>query len=78
MAFVIGDRYPEWQGDVVVGALAGQHLRRVDLDADQRPQSQEVLFTGYARFRDVRQAPDGYLYVLTDGADGALLRLEAR
>ncbi len=76
MAFVTGDRYPAWRDDVLVGALAGQHLRRVMLDSDGTVQGQEELFSGFARFRDVRQGPNGYVYLLTDARGGGLYRLE--
>jgi aldose sugar dehydrogenase len=76
MAFVASDRYPGWNGDLLVGALAGTHLRRVDLDRQGRVQGQELLFEGYARFRDVRLGPDGYVYVLTDARQGGLYRVE--
>ncbi len=80
MAFVQSVDFPEWRGDILVGALAGQHLRRVDLDSSGRPVGQEVLFSGFGRFRDVRVAPDGSVYVLTDASrpSGALYRLERR
>lgn len=75
MAFYTGDRFPQWQGDLFVGALAGAHLRRLDLDGD-RVTGQEELLTGLgARIRDVVDGPDGALYVLTDADDGRILRL---
>lgn len=58
-----GDIYPKWRGNIFVGALAKQHLRRVVLKGD-KVVDQEQLFKGWGRFRDVRQGPDGYLYVL--------------
>lgn len=76
MTFVTSERYAPWRGDLLVGALAGRHLRRIDLDQADRPRAQEALFRGFARIRDVRQAPDGYIYVLTDGDRASLLRLE--
>ncbi|MFW5827304.1 MAG: PQQ-dependent sugar dehydrogenase [Alkalispirochaeta sp.] len=76
LTFVTGSRYPDWQNDALVGALAGQHLRRVILDADGSVQGQEELFSGFARFRDVRQGPSGYVYVLTDARQGGVFRLE--
>lgn len=76
MAFVTSDRYPDWQGDLLVGALAGRHLARIDLQ-DGRVVGEEKLLTDLnERIRDVRQGPDGYLYVLTDSNDGRLLRLQ--
>jgi glucose/arabinose dehydrogenase len=76
LAFVTGDRYPQWRDDALVGALAGRHLRRVELDRDGSVGRQEELFTGFARFRDVRLGPDGYVYVLTDERRGGLYRVE--
>jgi aldose sugar dehydrogenase len=75
MAVYTGDRFPNWRGDVFAGALAGRHLRRVRFDGT-RVVEQERLLDDVARIRDVRVGPDGYLYVLTDAPDGALLRLE--
>lgn len=75
MAFLTSDRYPGWLGSVFVGALRGESLRRLELDGN-RVAGEEVLLSGAnARIRDVRQGPDGLLYVLTDSADGQLLRL---
>lgn len=76
MAFYDGDLFPQWRGDLFVGALAGRHLRRLELDGDEVT-GQEVLLRDLgARIRDVRSGPDGFLYLLTDSATGALLRLE--
>jgi glucose/arabinose dehydrogenase len=76
MAFVTSDLYPEWKGDILVGALAAQHLARVDLQ-DGKVVGEEKLLTDLGeRIRDVRQGPDGYIYVLTDSDDGRLLRLK--
>jgi len=75
MTFVTSDLFPEWQGSLLVGALAGQHLARVELDGTTVT-GEEQLLTGLGeRIRDVRQGPDGAIYVLTDSGDGSLLRL---
>lgn len=76
MAFLSGEVYPEWSGNLFVGALAGQHVARLTLEGG-KVVSEEKLFEGYARFRDVRIGPDGVLYLLTDeGAPrGRLLRV---
>lgn len=76
MTFVASSRYPGWNGDLLVGALAGTHLRHVELDSRGRVQGQTSHFEGYARFRDVRLGPDGYVYVLTDARPGGLYRVE--
>lgn len=74
MTFVTGDRYPGWQGNLLVGALAGQHVARLVLDGTRFVAS-EKLFEGTARFRDVVQGPDGLIHVLTDDGtpDGRLM-----
>jgi aldose sugar dehydrogenase len=64
MAFYTGDRYPEWKGNLFVGALVQKHLARLVFDGEVR--EEERLYDGRARIRDVRQGPDGYLYILTD------------
>lgn len=76
MAFVTGDTYPDWRGNLLVGALRGQHLARLVLDGEQVV-AQEKLLSGLGeRIRDVRQGPDGFIYVLTDSDDGRLIRLK--
>jgi glucose/arabinose dehydrogenase len=71
-----GDRFPAWRGDLFVAALVEQSVRRIDLDSDGRVVAQEALFTELkARLRDVRAAPDGLLYVLTDGPAGKVVRV---
>ncbi|MCU0791875.1 MAG: PQQ-dependent sugar dehydrogenase [Opitutaceae bacterium] len=75
LAFYTGDAFPQWRGDLFSGALKRKEVRRVDLDAEGRVLAQESLPIG-ARVRDVRQGPDGHLYVLTDEKAGRLLRIE--
>ncbi|MBT9489764.1 MAG: PQQ-dependent sugar dehydrogenase [Rubrivivax sp.] len=78
MAFLTSERYPGWQGNLFVGALRGQALVRLTLEGD-RVTGEERLFTREAlRVRDVRQGPDGLLYLLSGGADGQLLRVLPR
>jgi glucose/arabinose dehydrogenase len=76
MAFYTGDKFPAWNGDLFVGALAGKHLRRLELDGEVVMEQEELLKDRNERIRDVRMGPDGYLYVLTDESNGKLLRLE--
>jgi glucose/arabinose dehydrogenase len=75
MAFYTGKRFPQWTGNLFVGALVLKHLRRLEMEGDEVVK-QEVLLEGMARIRDVRDGPDGYLYILTDEKNGKLLRLE--
>lgn len=78
MAFLTSDRYaalPGWQGSLFVGALRGQALVRLTLDGD-RVVGEQRLFTSEAmRVRDVRQGPDGWLYLVVGGNDGRVLRV---
>jgi glucose/arabinose dehydrogenase len=75
LTFYTGDVYPRWKGNLFSGALKFQQIRRLVLDGT-RVVGEEKLTIGQ-RVRDVRQGPDGYLYVLTDEDDGALLRILA-
>ena len=77
MAFYDGDRFPDWRGQVFVGALAGRTLWRLQLDAAGNVLAREQVPVVQAlgqRIRDVRQGPDGWLYLLSD--EGRILRLE--
>lgn len=74
MAFYTGDLFPAWKGSLFVGALAGQILVRLTLDGERVTQ-EERLLNGVGRIRDVRQGPDGALYLLTDSSSGRLLRV---
>jgi glucose/arabinose dehydrogenase len=76
MAFLTSDRYPGWKGNLFLGALRGTHLVRLELDGRKVLRESQLLTDQHARIRDVRQGPDGWLYVLTDAPDGQLWRLE--
>ena len=77
-AFYTGELFPEWRGNLFVGALAGQALHRLVLD-DERVVGEEKLLADLGeRIRDVRQGPDGALWLLTDHPDGRILRLTPR
>ena len=76
MSFLTSDRYPGWKGDLFIGALRGQALLRLQIDG-RRVVTQERLLQDFnQRIRDVRQGPDGWLYLLTDSEDGRVVRLE--
>lgn len=78
MAFITSERYdPAWKGSLVVGALKAQHLERLSLAKDRITASEVLLPRLGQRVRDVRQGPDGWLYLLTDASDGQLLRVLA-
>lgn len=76
MAFYTGDRFAQWKGDLFLGALATSDLVRLELDGDEVVGEERLLSERGQRIRDVRQGPDGALYLLVDDAsDGQLLRL---
>ncbi len=66
MAFVTSDRYPSWKGDLLVGSLAFQYLERLELDGNTVT-NREKLMEDIGRVRNVRQGPDGYIYVAVEG-----------
>lgn len=76
MAFITGDRFPQWRGHLLVGALRAQMLVRLELQDDKVVREERLLEGQIGRIRDVRVGPDGLIYLLTDEAQGALLRLE--
>jgi len=76
MAFYDGDRFPRWRGDLFVGALAARCLVRLRLDGERVVREERLLRGTLGRIRDVRQGPDGYLYLLTDEPNGVVARLE--
>jgi glucose/arabinose dehydrogenase len=75
MAFYTGDIFPEWRGDLFVGALVLSHLARLELDGETVVAEEKLLDEDGWRIRDVRTGPDGYLYLLVDADDAPLLRL---
>jgi glucose/arabinose dehydrogenase len=76
MAFYTGDKVPAWRGSVLVGALAGELLARLEIDGERVVKEERLLRALGERIRDVRQGPDGFVYLLTDAARGRILRLK--
>ncbi|MDJ1159253.1 PQQ-dependent sugar dehydrogenase [Chelatococcus sp. SYSU_G07232] len=74
-AFYTADRFPGWRGSLFTGALAGQMLVRLELAGNRVTHEERMLEELGERIRDVRQGPDGLLYLLTDADDGRILRL---
>ncbi len=71
-----GDAFPEWRGDILVGALRSQLVSRVEMRGGQATGREErLLERRIGRIRDLREGPDGALWLLTDESDGALWRL---
>jgi glucose/arabinose dehydrogenase len=83
MTFYTGDKFPKWKGDVFVGSLReGEipgtgHLERILFNEKMEELRREALLREFRqRIREVRQGPDGLLYLLTDAKEGAVLRIE--
>jgi len=83
MAFYTGDKFPQWQNSLIIGALSGQHVERMPFnDMGQPMRREEFLSELGVRFRDVEIGADGYIYFSTEvrygsgQPDGAVIRLE--
>ena len=75
MTFYNGDLFPEWNGSLFLGGLSSKRLVRLTLSGD-RVVAEEHLLIGFGgRLRDVRQGPDGALWLLTDSPNGRIFRL---
>ena len=78
IAFYSADLIPEWKGNLFVAALAGQHVSRLVLDGRAVIGEERLLLDQRQRMRDVKQGPDGALWVVTDDRDGRLIRIAPR
>lgn len=77
MAFLNSDRYGKgWRGNLFVGSLKFGYLDRIEIQGGKVVAEHKLLEDGRARIRDVRQGPDGLLYVLTDQSSGQLIRIQ--
>jgi aldose sugar dehydrogenase len=75
MAFYTGKLFPKWTGSVFTGALAGKMLVRLSLNGNAVTGEEHLLRNLHERIRDVRQGPDGALWLLTDSSAGRILRV---
>ncbi len=78
MEFYTGDAFPQWRGSLFVGGLASQRLVRLVIEGRRVVGEEHLLADREKRVRDVRQGPDGALYVVTDESDGELLKITPR
>ncbi len=76
MAFYEGDKFSNWRGNLLIGALRDEMLVRLELDGEKVLKEERLIRNTVGRIRDVRVGPDGYIYLLTDEANGVLARLE--
>jgi aldose sugar dehydrogenase len=75
MVFYTGDLFPAWKGSLFNGALKSELLSRLELKGDTVLNEERLLQALHERIRDVRQGPEGALYLLTDSTSGRILRL---
>ena len=75
MAFYTGDLFPEWQGDLFVGALVMRKLVRLTIEDGDVVEPEDLLTDLNERIRDVRMGPDGALWLLTDSPRGKVYRM---
>lgn len=75
LAFYTGDLFPEWKGNAFVGGLKSMQIQRLVLDGEKVVGVEKLLDDQNSRVRDIRQGPDGALWVITDETDGRVLRL---
>jgi glucose/arabinose dehydrogenase len=76
LTFYTGDKFPGWQGSIFTGALSNKALFRIELDGEKYVGEERLLVDRLPFIRDVRQGPDGFLYLVTEADDGGLYRLE--
>ncbi len=76
MAFYTGDKFPAWRGSILVGALAGKLVSRLETNGNRVTGEERMLQSLGERIRDVRQGPDGFVYLLTDSRNGRILRVK--
>jgi glucose/arabinose dehydrogenase len=78
MAFYTGDVFTGWRGNLFVGALAGEMLVRLELSGEKVTREERLMQQLHERIRDVRQGPDGALWLATDSSSGPILRVTAK
>jgi glucose/arabinose dehydrogenase len=76
LSFYTGDKFPDWKGSLFTGALSNKALFRIEVDGEKYLGEERLLVGQLPFIRDVRQGPDGFLYLLTEADDGGLYRLE--
>lgn len=78
LALVTSDQFPRWQGNLLAGGLRSERIRRLVLEDHVVIHEEEIIHREIGRIRDVREGPDGYIYVLNDATDGGIFRIEPR
>ena len=75
MIFYTGNKLPGWKNNIFVGGLSGLQLVRLEMDGEKVVGEEKLLRDRCKRMRDVRQGPDGLIYVITDDDNGEILRI---
>jgi aldose sugar dehydrogenase len=78
LALVTANQFPNWEGDLLAGGLRGERIRRLVIEDYVVIHEEEILHSEIGRIRDVREGPDGYIYIATDHSDGGIYRIEPR
>ena len=78
LALITSDQFPNWEGNLLAGGLRGERIRRLVIEDYIVIHEEELLHSEIGRIRDVREGPDGYIYVATDHSDGGIYRIEPR
>lgn len=76
LALVTSDKFPRWEGNLLAGGLRAERIRRLVIEDYQVVHDEEILTFELGRIRDVRQGPDGNIYVVTDNSPGAVYMVE--
>jgi glucose/arabinose dehydrogenase len=75
MLFYTGALFPQWRGSLFIGGLGSTHLARLSLEGERVVGEERLLSEFGERIRDVRQGPEGAIYILTDEPKGRLIKL---
>lgn len=78
LALVTSDQFPSWQGNLLAGGLRSERIRRLVIDDYEVIHEEEIIHSEIGRIRDVREGPDGFIYVLNDDPEAGLFRIEPR
>ncbi len=78
LALVTSDQFPNWQGNLLAGGLRSERIRRLVIEDYEVIHEEELLLGEIGRIRDVREGPDGYIYVLNDHSESGIFRIEPR
>jgi glucose/arabinose dehydrogenase len=76
--FYSGDAFPAWRGSLFIGSMVQQRLVRLTIENDRVTGEEHLLADRKQRVRDVKQGPDGFLYIVTDQKDGELWRVSPK